>query len=1036
MSRLRPIQIPFTGGLQDQSDPKLQDPSHVQDVVNARLPALGALRLRRGWRPLAMGAMGGDGDGSGGGTSTLVAEDLYSCGDALVIKCHKTTDTHAQRLAYYVASNATRPWRLPARESRLPSATFVRTFGGIPQVPAYTRADCAITYDGVYGAMLVTVPATATTSDQARLHIFRLDTNETVWNFQCASDALPRRLVSAGGTAFAVFNLTAGGALVLTKATPTDASAGLSSVATLFASGIDEFEVAVARETTPTAYHVLTRVGATVSYSQFDLTGTQVGSSVDITTNADSPSGNARMAIASDDSQVWVAVRDNTTHTYSLTTLDAASPFSTLVGPTELFSGATVASINAACSLSYSSSSVYAAATSTAGHISTYVDVRARSDHSLTYSTTHSAQRLCSAWVVKEEVGAIGCAAFDHSTVDPPNGLTYAPCGWNSYIDSSSSASSGPWWAGDYDQVGFSNNVDLDLSYVGQGPVTTALCVMPVVVGALIQPMVRAFEVADTGRRQGCELNGVLYIAGGVMTQFSAGAIDGVENGILAPLSGLTTKGLTAVGSGGDVEAGTYGYRAIVTWTDALQRTHRSAVGSQLTGTASVDGSSFVTSWAVPKTLRRDENGFAPPIVELYRTEKGLTDTSTGEIFRLVGSAPVDDTGSDLVAITDTVADADLLGRAVLYTEGDIGAVSGVLDIAPPTPHAYVAPLRDRLVVGFTDIGSGYQVSQTALPNEPVAFTQPGISGTPALAYQDTVEGRVTAVAGLDDVIIVGTSAHIYYSSGDGPNLAGQGEFSSPARYPADIGIYDWRSVLENSEGLYFLGASTDLYRLPRGGGAPVRVQDPRSIWALGTVVGAGTAVQDNVSVWGVDTGSAGIAAVRDIAKQLWLRDALPFRPIAFRAHQGVLYAIDTAGTVWQQSESAYGDGASGATAVALQVVTGDIVAVSGGLAGFGRVGAIEVLGEYRADAAVRVEASYDSGATFTDLGTFTVSGLSAGTMFQRQWFPSQQRTSKLRLRITMTPSVSTTEGCRLTGCVVYLSQSTGPSRLDSTRRT
>jgi hypothetical protein len=484
----------------------------------------------------------------------------------------------------------------------------------------------------------------------------------------------------------------------------------------------------------------------------------------------------------------------------------------------------------------------------------------------------------------------------------------------------------------------------------------------------------------------------------------------------------------------GNVDTGTHAYRALVSWFDSQHRKHFSVVSREERVTLAVP-TIVQFNWAVPATLRVDSSLFTPPTLELYRTEAGPGGPGTvGEVFRLVNSVSFSSAADDTISINDNASDALSLSKEVLYTEGEAGAVSGALDITPATPHGYVAPLRDRLVVGQIDSGSGYQVSQTALPNEPAAFTQPGVSGTPALAYRDSVEGRVTAVAALDDTIVVATVDHIYLSSGAGPNLAGQGEFSSPARLPSDVGIFDWRSLLENSEGLYFLGSAAQMYLLPRGGGSPTRVQQPQTLWAAGTVVGAGTDIQDDCSVWAIDTGSAGIAAVRDLSKNVWMRDALPFRPVAFRAHQGVLYAIDTAGTVWQQSLSGYGD--NGAAEV-LQVTTGDVLALTGGIGGFGRFGAIELLGEYRSDATILVEASYDSGKTFSTLGgsAFTVTGLAVGETFQRQWYPSQQRAGKVRLRVTMTPSSSAAEGCRLAGMAVYMVQSTGPTRLGSTKR-
>ena len=105
------------------------------------------------------------------------------------------------------------------------------------------------------------------------------------------------------------------------------------------------------------------------------------------------------------------------------------------------------------------------------------------------------------------------------------------------------------------------------------------------------------------------------------------------------------------------------------------------------------------------------------------------------------------------------------------------------------------------------------------------------------------------------------------------------------------------------------------------------------------------------------------------------------------------------------------------------------------GLAGHGRVATVELLGTFQSAATILMEMSYDDGATWTSLGSHTVTGLSTGQAFQRQWHPARQRGGRFRLRATMTPSSTAAEGCRLTGLTVYLTERSGPSRLDSAKR-
>ncbi len=423
--------------------------------------------------------------------------------------------------------------------------------------------------------------------------------------------------------------------------------------------------------------------------------------------------------------------------------------------------------------------------------------------------------------------------------------------------------------------------------------------------------------------------------------------------------------------------------------------------------------------------IRRDTNLITNPLVELYRTEAG-----PGELFYRTGSGSTSTT-TDLVTIVDGRTDASFISQPRLYTEGEFGAVSGALDITPPNETAFVAALRSRLIGGSSS--PAYQFSQTALPNEPVAFTQPGVSGTPGLAYLDAVEGKITGVATMDETAIIGTAKNLFIAGGEGPNLAGIGEFEAPARLPTDVGFYDARSVFETSEGLWFQGSVDTMYLLPRGQSAPIADRTVLTHLLGATIVGAGYDAVDNVAAWAL---SSGRLLVRDIAIKQWFSETLPFTPVALTSVAGRLYAVASDGVVWAQDATAFGDGAVGATSVVLQVTTGQVSPFT--LAGQGRLACVEFLVEYRTNASLKGEISYDDGVTWTDLSPgapFSLTGLTVGSTVQAQWYPAIQRGDRFRFRLTMTPSGTTTEGCRLNGLTLSFTERGGPSRLASTRR-
>lgn len=992
MSRLKGLHIPFVQGVDDRIDAKLLPDGTLSDLRNGRMRKAGSLALRRGWRPLDMSVVDDEGVQVTGGNVI----DLYSY-DRSLVALSVLDQQDPLRLQVYAQAQANIPWVI-RRGVGLPPATVVRSVGNVPDLPDdVDRASAALTSDGVYGAVLLSTELVTV------LRVFKVATDETLYYGRLSSGADVRKVVSMGST-FGIVRNT-GSALTLSRFNPAALSSGIVLVGTLVTATVTHFDVGVASETTPTALHVVYTVAGAITYAQFTFAGAQTGSD-----KAVLASGGQAAYVASDDVTAHVVYQDTPAAELSLLSFAATGAFTTSAGPTALNAGVAVDPARFAIGYTPNSNSArsihVAAALTTASTVNTHT---VSSSHGTNTIVRFDSSDLISGWVTKGHVAGFGIVRGGSAALD------------TLYTDQRCS-----WFVGSY-RLGRNPDQDSPPYAPGMAPTGDALVVLNRTSDASVtssvgdgaqastQTTMRTFRVVSTERRPAVEFGGALYITGGMLTQWTAGGL--TENGILRPVIRTTTP----ANSTGSVGAGDYQYRAIVTWTDESGRLHRSVVSDAVDETVTAPEDTVTVTVHVPKTLRRDPNLVADPTVELYRTEAG-----PGELFYLVASAKAE--ADDAIDLVDELVDANIIDNKRLYTEGEFGAISGALDVTPPNPSAFAAVMRDRIVVA--GVGPDYQVSQTALPEEPVAFTQPGVSGPVALAYQDSVEGRITGVATLDDTIVLGTATKLYVAGGEGPNLAGVGEFQSPARLPTDVGFYDARSIIEDADGLWFLGDADKLYTLPRGQGAPVFAGEQVQDRFAAAVVGAGRDVEDGVTAWAVADATL---VLRHSPAGQWATDSLPFTPVAFISHQGRFYAADSAGDVWEQSASAYGDGASGATSVALRAVTGDVQVF--GQAGWGRLACVEVLGEFQAAAALLAEISYDMGLTWTTLGTHTVTGLSAGQGFQRQWHPARQRGGKFRVRVTMTPSVSTTEGCRLTGCTVYFDQRSGQTRLDSAKR-
>lgn len=982
MSRLRVLHVPFVAGLDDRIEPGILPDGAFSRLENARFNRAGELALRRGWRPVDMSRVDGAGD--------LTVRDLYSFGGSLVAL------TSTGQMASYSNPGTAQPWYLDGSGTGpLAPARDIRRIGGMPEERfAMTRASAAITSDAVYGCTAFGATTKAGATPQIR--IFRVDTDETL-GYQ-TNIAGTQKVVNLG----ARFGLVVdnGSELVLYFADPAT-TGSFGSPVTLVAADVAFFDAATAVTATPAALYVAWNVGGAVSFAAFSTTtGAQIGS-----TKTLAASGRRGVQLASNDDIVHAVMQLTAGASLELLTFDAQSPYTTLAGPTALLAGQDYSDFRFSVGINAATSAVVAAQdadadTNTAADVDFTV---VAADHSVATTGARGGCMLAGGVVVPTGAGPAITTSRDNAIVVQELSTTYTK----------------PWL------VAHGEAQDI---YIGalfsQPPYAPAVapdgtCIV-LGMGPDSNPIPRLFRVAPAERRQGVAFAGRLYITGGVLSSW--GGMTSVDAGLLAPVFISATP---SNGAGTLTPSSVYRYRAILRWEDERQNDFQGEVSQETTVTLGASDDTVTLVITVPPSRQRSVFLQSTPTLELFRTEAG------GELFYFVSATAVTTT-VDTITVVDTTPDASIIDEARLYTEGEFGGTSGRLDNVLPRPSAYVAATRDRLVLAGVD--PEYQVSQLAVPGEPVAFTDPGVSGPVALVYFDQADEDVTGVATLDDTIIVGTRDSLFVTQGAGPNFAGAGEFPSPARLPSNVGFYDWRSIAEADEGLWFLGDADKLFLLPRGQGAPAWAgKSVQTRLSDGPVVGAGRDTVDQIVAWAVAAASARLV-VRDHALKAWATDTLPFAPQTLVSHDGVLWSASSAdGVVWTQPLATWGDGAAGATAVVLAVDTGDVALF--GLDGWGRSAGVGVRGTFQAAATIACLISYDQGLTYTSLGSHTITGLAAGEAFQRQWYPARQRGGKFRLRFTMTPTLTTTEGCRLTGFSLFYTTRPGPARLDSAKR-
>lgn len=1003
MSRLRQLRVPLMGGIDDRVAAAVLPDGALADLQNGRFNRAGELALRRGWRPV-------DSDGLG-----ATAYDLYSVDDQLVAY---VADPSFQSLATMSDPTAPRPWF--AAQTALPLVTDVRAVGGVSEPTAtVVRASAALTPDGAYGCVLFQ------TATETVYRVFRTDNDATVSTGKITPTAdinhLRKVVGVAGGFGLVSCDTGAGGDVEYQTFDPDAASPAWSAASPMVTTGtVTFFDACTARVATPAAVHLAYVDGANVFYSRHDVT---TGALLGATTKTVAAAAHVSCAVTSDDVTVSVVSQDTvgSGSDLRLETFSPTPPYTTSAGPTSLFSGASIAE------------HVFSiGGEGTRVHIAAHEAVGGFPDEDVLFETRTTAH--------------VTSASHRRGTAQLTGGVI-------SVAGASNQASAGAYGISrdrtmlytDRDpQFVLEYGIGSTLADVADEPpfgVGHSAAGLWLVLGrqtgreGVTYPAARLLRYGAVGRRRpGAVLDGRLYLAGGMVAQYAGYEVS--EAGMLPPLVRSATPsngaGLLTVNSD-------YQYRLVFAWRDSRGDVHRSLVSRPEDVSTGASDDTVTLSVSVPPTVRRARDLVADPWVEVYRTEAG-----PGELFYLSTVQTATSITTDVLSIVDTTSDAALISQPRLYTEGDAGATSGVLDFTPPIAASYVDAGRDRVVVAGQD--TTYQLSQVRIPGAPVAFTQIGISGPAAFAYLQTAEGPIRGVGTLDSIVVAGTATELFLTAGQGPNLVGEGAFDAPARLPSDVGFYDARSIIEDSAGLWFLAAPQQLYVLPRGQAAPVFAGEPAQARfpaaGAGEVVGAARDVHDSTTVWAVAGTSTHTAVVRDVSDNTWATDTLPFKPIALTTHDGRPWAVSVnlgSDHVWQYAApGVFGDGAAGATAVALRFVTGDIAAAVGGapgLDGWGRFASFGVEGVFRSACALLAEISYDRGRTWTSLGTHTVTGLATDEAFLRQWYPARQRAGSFRMRVTMTPSSTTAEGCRLTGYSVGYVPRSGPSRLSSSKR-
>lgn len=263
--------------------------------------------------------------------------------------------------------------------------------------------------------------------------------------------------------------------------------------------------------------------------------------------------------------------------------------------------------------------------------------------------------------------------------------------------------------------------------------------------------------------------------------------------------------------SGGFIGNGTtpcqYQYQITYEWTDNQGQIQRStAIPITLTyfnSNATALGSVVLTIPTVRLTSK--QAAATPPrspvSIVIYRTEANGT-----TFYRIssITSPTLNTITADAVTYTDTLSDGSIIGNPLLYTTG------GVVDDSAAPAISAICTYQDRIIAVPSENPLQFWYSKQVVPGEPVEFSDSFVQNF------DIRGGDATAVAPMDDKLVVFKETEIFYMVGNGPDpTGGNNTFSDLQLITTDCGSVG-PIVAVTPTGLMFKGLK-GIYLLDRG---------------------------------------------------------------------------------------------------------------------------------------------------------------------------------------------------------------------------
>lgn len=439
----------------------------------------------------------------------------------------------------------------------------------------------------------------------------------------------------------------------------------------------------------------------------------------------------------------------------------------------------------------------------------------------------------------------------------------------------------------------------------------------------------------NTFGQHSSEIANTLHLTGGQLWQYDG--VRPVEHGFQVWPDNVT---VSPAATSGSITAGTYYYVFTYEWTDNQGNLHRSAPSipvSQVT-----TGAISANTLTVP-TLRLTYKVVPNPVrIVGYRWSVAQ---QVYYQFTSITSPVVNDPTVDYVTITDTLSDLSILGQTLLYTTGGV-----IEDIAAPASIASTL-YKNRLFLIDAEDQNLLWYSKIVIEAVPVEMSDLfTLYVAPTTGTQGST-GPCTALAAMDDKLIVFKANAAYYVTGAGPDSTGaNNDFSDPIFITSSVGCSNQDSIVLMQNGLMFQSTGKGIWLLGRDLstqyiGAPVEQYNANVVKSAQSIPGTNQVrfILDN-----------GITLMYDYYMGQW-GTFNNINAISSTLYQGAQTYLNAQGLVYQETPGTYIDGS---TPVLMSFTTA--WANVAGLQGYERFYQLLLLGNYFTPFKLNVQLAYD----------------------------------------------------------------------------